>query len=124
MTPGPKWAASTSNIYVGRTTLGPTGRSPTARNPRPLLKAPRALDLHWDLGKPVGQGLGPRREAWHVNVDGDDLVAPLADRVGVLKETSAIRAASHRDDVARLGHLVVEALDPKRHFVGERTGDD
>src|SRR5215831_5026089 len=124
MTSGPKWAASTSNISFGCIRLEPLGKSPSDGNPVALLKVLLALDLLLDLEKPLEQSLGPRRAAGHVNVDGDDLVDPLADRVGVLKETAAIRAASHRDDVARLGHLVVEALDPKRHFVGERAGDD
>jgi hypothetical protein len=38
--------------------------------------------------------------------------------------TAAIGAGSHGDYVARLRHLVVDLAQSRRHFVGERAGDD
>src|SRR5205823_9493398 len=99
MTSGPKWAASTSNISFGSMLDGDSVAQ---------LEVLLAFDLLLDLEKPLEQSFGPRRAAGHVDVDGDDLVDALAHRVRVLEEASAVRAASHRDDVARFAHLVVE----------------
>ena len=70
------------------------------------------------------QRLRPRRAARHVDVDGDDLVDALGDRVAVPVRAAAVGAAAHRDHVLRLGHLLVEAQDRRRHLVGDRAGDD
>src|SRR4051812_27838028 len=83
-----------------------------------------ADDLVLHPEKPFGERLGPRRATRHVDVDGDDLVDAFAHRVGELEEPAAVRAASHADDVLRLGHLLVEELAPLRHLVGERPCHD
>src|SRR5215211_4750374 len=57
------------------------------------------------------------RAARDVDVDRDDLVDALGDRVAVPVRAAAVGAAAHRDDVLRLGHLVVEAQDRRRHLV-------
>src|SRR5438477_3214062 len=122
MTSGPKWAASTSNISFGCIAL--SRARALNRDAVALLQVFFAFDLFLDLEKPLEKSLGSRRTAGHVDIDGDDLVDPFAHRIGVLKETAAVRAAAHRDDVARLGHLVVEALHAQSHLVGERACDD
>src|SRR5262252_3099585 len=88
-------------------------------HPVALLEVLLALDLFLDLEQPLQKSLGPRRATGHVDVDRNDLVDAFANRVGVLKEPAAVRAAAHRNDVARLGHLVVQSLDPQSHFVGQ-----
>ena len=80
----------------------------------PLLQQHDALD----------ERLGPRRAAGHVDVDRDDLVDALGDRVRVPVGAAAVRARTHRDDVLRVGHLLVEALDRGRHLVGDGARDD
>ena len=80
----------------------------------PLLQQDDALE----------QRLRPGRAAGHVDVDGDDLVDALGHRVAVPVRAAAVGAAAHRDDVLRLGHLVVEAQDGRRHLVRDRAGDD
>src|SRR5579859_2191013 len=115
MTSGPKWAASTSNVSFGCIAFS---RARSDRDAVALLQVFFAFDLLLDLEKPLEQSLGPWRAAGDVDVDGDDLVDPFAHRVRVLKEAAAVRAASHRDDVPRLAHLVEEALDAKGHLVG------
>src|SRR5262249_4790756 len=89
-----------------------------------LLQVLLVLDLVLDFEQPLEERLGPGRAARDVDVDRDDLVDALAHRVRVLEEPAAVGAAPHGDDEAGLRHLVVEALDPEGHLVGERPGDD
>ena len=37
---------------------------------------------------------------------------------------AAVRAASHRDDVARVWHLVVHTARGRRHLVGDSSGNE
>src|SRR5271166_6597397 len=66
----------------------------------------------------VEQGFGGWRATRHVDVDGYDPVAAADHRIGIMVIAAAIGAGSHRDDVARLGHLVVDLAQRRRHFVG------
>ena len=70
------------------------------------------------------QGLGPGRAAGHVDVDGDDLVDALGDRVAVPVGAAAVGARAHGDHVLGVGHLLVEAPDGGGHLVGDRARDD
>src|SRR5689334_20792410 len=110
---------------------GPRGRSraasPCAPAPRPKPKRsagrvkrprpPSALDRPFAAGLPlqlqdsVEQSLGGRRAAGDVDVDGDNAIAPAHDAVAIVIIAAAIGAAAHRDDVARLAHLVVDAAE-------------
>src|SRR5438132_6520385 len=83
-----------------------------------------AADLVLQLQQPVNQRLRRRRAAWHVDVHGHDAVAAAHDRVRVVVVAAAVRARSHRDHPARLGHLVVHLTQRGRHLVAERAGDD
>ena len=82
------------------------------------------FDLILDLEEPLEERLRARRAAGDVDVDGDDLVDPLAHRVRVAEEAAAVGAAPHRDDVAGLGHLLVETAHAEGHLVREGARDD
>src|SRR5687768_8095308 len=56
----------------------------------------------------VDQRLGPGWATGDVHVDGHDLVDALGHGVAVPVRAAAVRAAAHRDDVLRVGHLLVE----------------
>ena len=62
----------------------------------------------------VHERLGPRRAAGHVDVDRQELVA-RHERV-VVEHAHRRRAGAHRDHVARLEHLLVDAPDDRRHL--------
>ena len=81
------------------------------------------LDLLLELHEAVEERLGPRRAAGDVDVDRDEPVDALRHRVGPVR-AAARRAGAHRDDPLRVGHLVVEALDDRRHLLGDRPGDE
>src|SRR5687768_3687666 len=83
-----------------------------------------AADLPLQLHDAVEQGLGRRRAARNVDVDRNDAVAAAHHRIGIMIIAAAIGAAAHRDDVARLRHLVVDPPQRRRHLVAERSGDD
>src|SRR5919197_3052013 len=83
-----------------------------------------AADALLKLDDPVQQRLRPRWAAGHVDVDGDDLADALGHRVGVPVGAAAVGAGAEADHVLGLGHLVVEALDRRRHLVGQGAGDD
>ena len=72
----------------------------------------------------VEQRFGARRAAGDIDVDRHDAVAAAHHRIGIVVVAATIGAETHRDDVARLRHLVVDLAQRGRHLVGERTGDD
>ena len=72
----------------------------------------------------VDQRLGPRRAAGDVDVHRDVTVDALEHVVALLERAAGDGAGAHGDDVFRLGHLVVEADDLRRHFLGDGAGDD
>src|SRR5881275_1399763 len=71
----------------------------------PAREPPLADDLVLNAEEALGERLGARRAARHVDVHRHDLVDALAHRIGELEEAAAVRAASHADDVLRLRHL-------------------
>src|SRR5258705_3164699 len=76
-------------------------------NPSPLDRAD-AADLLLQQQHAVEQRLRGRRAARHVDVDLDDAVAAAPERVRTMIVAAAIGAGAHRNDVARLRHLVVD----------------
>ncbi len=53
------------------------------------------------------------------------MIDSLLDGVGIVVERATFdRAAAHRDDIAGLGHLVVEAAKAGSHFLGNGAGCD
>src|SRR5262249_47396978 len=89
-----------------------------------ILQVLLPFDLLLNLEEPFEQRFGPGWAAGDIDVDGDDLVDPFANRIRVLKEADAIGAAPHRNDVTRLRHLVVKTLHPERHLVRQGAGHD
>ena len=58
----------------------------------------------------------------HVHIDRQELVDALHDAVDVV-HAARVGARSHRDDPARLHHLLVELLDDRRHLDEHGAGD-
>ena len=56
----------------------------------------------------VQQGLWSGRAARDVDIDRNDAVTAPQDGVGVVVVASPVSTATHRDDPAGLGHLVVQ----------------
>ena len=71
----------------------------------------------------LDHGLRARRAAGHVDVDGDDLVDALEDRV-VREHAAGGGAGAHRQHPLRLEHLLVELADRCRHAVRDAARDD
>jgi hypothetical protein len=80
-------------------------------------------DLLAHLEDGVDQHLGPRRAAGQVDVDRDDVVHTLHDRV-VVEHAAGRCADTHGDDRARLGHLVVDLPYDRRHLLAHPAGHD
>src|ERR1051325_4502794 len=60
--------------------------------------------------KPLRQGFRPRWTSRNINVYGNNLVNAFTNRVRELEKTAATRAASHRDDILRIGCVLVGRL--------------
>src|ERR1700704_1057206 len=90
----------------------------------PALGEVLVLDALLEQHDALQQGLRAGRAAGDVDVDGDDLVDPLGDAVGVPVRAAAVGTAPHRDHVLRVGHLVVEPPDRRGHLVGDRARND
>src|SRR6202007_2294753 len=72
----------------------------------------------------VKEGFRSRRAPGALDAHGHDAIAAANHGVGIVIVAAAIGAGAHRDDVARLGHLVVELAQRRRHLVAERAGHD
>ena len=114
---------------AGRTSAGASGgagvareRQRSGRGTPPMPDCSPAI-FSCRRRMPCSSASGPRRAAGHVDVDRDDLVDALGHRVRVPVRPAAVGARAERDHVLRLGHLVVEPLDRRRHLVGDRAGD-
>ena len=83
-----------------------------------VARAPALVGVLEDRGAQledrVHERLRPRRAARHVDVDRQELVA-RHQRV-VVEHAHRRRAGAHRDHVARLEHLLVDAPDHRRHL--------
>src|SRR5256885_8986575 len=77
-------------------------------------------DLFAKAEQPFDERLRPGRAARDIYVDGYDGVDALQRGVAVPKLAARGRAVAHGDDPLRLGHLLVETAQARRHFVGDR----
>src|SRR5579883_225354 len=73
--------------------------------------------------QPLEQCVRSRRTAGHVDVHRQEAVDALDHAVDVV-HSAGIGAGPHRDDPARLEHLVIEPLHHGRHLREHRAGDD
>src|SRR5574341_31309 len=89
----------------------------------PLVPLGLGGDLVLELHEPVEDGLGTRRAARDVDVHRDDRVDALDGRV-VVVEAAGARAHAEGDDPLRLGHLIVDALEDRRHLLADRPDDE
>ncbi|MNY20555.1 hypothetical protein D3C86_1540410 [compost metagenome] len=69
------------------------------------------------------EGLGPWRTAGHIDVHRKELVDPLDHRVDVV-HAAGVGAGAHGYYPFGLEHLLVEALDDRRHLDEAGAGDD
>ena len=69
----------------------------------------------------VDECLGGRGAAGDIDVHGHDAIAATHHGVGVVVVAAAVGAAAHRQDVARLRHLVVDLAEGRGHLVGQRA---
>src|SRR5207247_5517186 len=77
------------------------------------------LDLVLQFEEALDQRLGPRRAARDVDINGNDLVDALEDRVVVVVEWAPTRRARpHGNYVLGLGHLLPEAANDARELSG------
>src|SRR5476651_1907058 len=91
------------------TTVCPRASSLPSSIPKPLaFDGSGAPDLLLQQHHAVKQRFRRRRAARHVDVDWYDAVAAAQHRIRIMIVAAAIGARSHRDDVARLRHLVVD----------------
>ena len=70
------------------------------------------------------QRLGRRRTARDVDVHRNHVIHAGDHRVDVAVMVAGIGATAHRDDPLRVGHLVVEPADARRHLDRHRAGDE
>ena len=69
----------------------------------------------------VDECLGGRGAAGDIDVHGHDAIAATHHGVGVVVVAAAVGTAAHRQDVARLRHLVVDLAEGRGHLVGQRA---
>src|SRR6185437_2429053 len=99
-----------------RVTSGVTGsareicwpRSSSVTRAASAINGAGAADFPLQQHDAVEKRFGGRRAARNVDVDRHDAVATTHHGVGIVIVAAAIGAASHRDDVTRLRHLVVD----------------
>src|SRR5499426_2764594 len=77
-------------------------------------------DLVLQLHEPVDDRFGTGWAAGDVDVDRDDRVDALHGGV-VVVEAARARADAEGDHPLRLGHLIVDTLEHRRHLVADRT---
>src|SRR5580700_2907098 len=82
------------------------------------------LDLALQLNHAIEQRFGRGRTAGHIDIDRHDAIAATHYRIGVMVIAAAVGAGAHRDDPARLGHLVIDLAQRGRHLVDQGPGHD
>src|SRR3954470_1096204 len=85
-----------------------------------LLFVDFALQFH----ESMEQRLRPRWTARDVNVDRNITIDSFQDVVALFEGTTGDRAGTHGNDVLRVGHLVVEPDNLRRHFLCDGAGHD
>src|SRR5256712_2001374 len=102
------------------TTASPNRRWSSARMLTRSVPLGLSGDLVLQLHEPVDHRLGAGRAAGNVDVARDDRVDALDGGVIVI-EAAGARAHAKRAHPLRLGHLVVDALENRRHLVADRA---
>lgn len=92
--------------------------------PVPHPRDPGLPHLSLQLEDTVHQGLARRGAAGDIDIDRHDAVTASDDTVAIVIVTTSVGAASHADDPAGFGHLIVDLAQGGRHLVRERAGDD
>lgn len=90
----------------------------------PHLSLLHALDFLLQLQNTVEQRLGRRRTTGNIDIYRDDAVASADNWIWVVVIATAIGTTSHWDNPARLGHLIVDLAECRRHFVRDGASDD
>lgn len=92
--------------------------------PVPNPRDPGLPHLSLQLKDTVHQSLARRGAAGDIDIDGHNAVTAPDDTVAVVVVTTPVGAASHADDPAGFGHLIVDLAQGGRHLVRERAGDN
>src|SRR5262249_17444479 len=80
------------------------------------------VDLALQLHEGVQQCFWSRRATWNVNIDWNVTIDPFEHVVALLEWSARNRTRAHGDDILRIGHLVVESHNLRRHFLGHGAG--
>src|SRR6056297_2253315 len=83
----------------------------------------RRFDLFLESHETLEKCLGTWRTPGNVDIDRDEIVDSLKDRVAAIHSTGG-STGTHGDAPFRLGHLVPDALHGEGHLVGDGAGDD
>src|SRR5438067_249922 len=83
-----------------------------------------SVDLALQFHESMQECLRPRRTSGNVNVHGNVPIDPFQHVVSLFERPTGNRAGPHRDHILRVGHLVVEPHDLRRHFFGDSPGHD
>ena len=124
------WAVRSAVISTTRRSIrsGPRTGMGTSRSTSPRYQGDCEIRspsiFFWSTIRPFRSALRGRRAAGDVDVDREVFVDPRDDVVPLLERAPAAGAGPHRDDVLRLGHLVVEPGDHRHHRLGDRPRDD
>src|SRR5262245_50859369 len=132
-TMSPTIALTVSSPFATRWAMTEPGNAPAMTAPSlsslsSIVRDPSALDgtgaadFFLQQQHAVEQCLGRGWTAGNVDIDRHDAIAAAHDRIGIVVITAAVGAGAHRDDVARLRHLVVDLAQRGRHLVGQRPG--
>src|SRR5690348_4859831 len=81
------------------------------------------VDFLLKLEDGVEESFGARRAAGDVNVNRNYLVYALHDGV-IIEDAAGGGTGAHRDGPLGFGHLRVELLDHRSHFLRDASGDD
>lgn len=76
------------------------------------------------LENAIHQRLTRGRTAGHIDIDRHNPVTAPRHTVGIMVIAASIRTAAHGNDPSRIGHLIVDLAEGRRHFVGEGAGDN
>ena len=89
-------------------------------HPRNLRMPHLLLQLKDAIHERLARGRTPR----NIDIHGNDPIAPPRNRIAIMIVPATVGTTAHADDPARVGHLVVNLPQRRRHLVGQRAGDD
>lgn len=125
----PPYSALQSRSFVN-IVLGEKKSSCTQEYPaKPSLSIPHPRNLRMShlllqLKNPIHQRLARGRATGHIDVDGDDPIAPPRHAVTVVIVPSPISTRAHADHPAGFGHLVVDLAQSRSHLIGQSSSHD